>query len=59
MIEVWVQLGLSAEKYISFHIFGTGERILCQRLSNRFQSEVRAIRGNHLVARFIPHKEVR
>lgn len=57
MIEVYVQIENSAEKWTEFHNFGEGARFFCQRLSNRMKVEVRAMRGNRLVARFLPHRE--
>lgn len=56
MVEIYVQVGMSAEKWTVMHHFGKGARIFCKRLSNRFKAEVRAMRGDTLVARFVPHR---
>ena len=56
MIAVYVQIGDAAVQWTTFGRFGNRERLICQRLSNRMKSEVRALRENSLLARFVPHR---
>ena len=56
MFEVYVQIGDSAEIFQSFRVFGERERIICQRLSNRFKAAVRAMQADRVVAEFSPHR---
>ena len=60
MIQVYVQMGNSAQKCAVFRQWTEREHEICQRLSNRFKSEVRALRGfgrpAEIVGRFIPHR---
>ena len=56
MMEVYIQVGMEALLWTRFGRFENRHRIFCQRLSNRMKAEVRAMRGNRLVARFLPHR---
>ena len=55
-VQIYVQLGLSCELYTIFRSFGERERAACQRLSNRFKAEVRAMQGASVLAAYFPHR---
>ena len=54
-IEIYVQLGMTAELYNVFSVWGDAQKSICQRLANRFHSEVRAMQNDTELARFYPH----
>ena len=56
IIEVYVQIGNSAEQWTTLPRLEKKERAICQRLSNRMKSTVRAIRNNKTLAEFQPHR---
>ena len=57
MIEVYVQIGGTAVQWTLFQHLGDRERVVCQRLSNRMKSTVRALKNDRVLAEFLPHRE--
>ena len=55
-IEVYVQLGVAAEKFTVFSVWGDAQKTTCQRLANRMKAEVRAIQNDKELARFYPDR---
>lgn len=56
MITVYVQIGMCAHLWTTFGTWNQPQQEMCQRLSNRMKSEVRAMRGEKCVATFYPHR---
>ena len=59
MVNVYIQIGMSAEKYTTFVHWTEREYAVCQRLANRFKSEVRVLNDNdnRTLGVFHPHRE--
>lgn len=58
-IKVYVQLGMTAEFATEFSVWSDAEKATCQNLANRMKAEVRAMRGNTVLARFRPQPTVK
>ena len=56
MVAIYIQVGDAAVQWTIFQQLGNRERILCQRLSNRMKSAVRAIQNERVLAEFVPHR---
>jgi hypothetical protein len=56
-IKVYAQFAMTAEYATEFETFGDAEKQTCQNLANRLQAEVRAMRGDTIMAEFLPQGE--
>lgn len=58
MVSVHVQKGIGMQKCAVFNEWTDRERAICQRLSNRFKSEVRALTypKKRVLGVFYPHR---
>ena len=55
-IEIYVQMPMTAELFTVFSVWSDAQKSICQRLANRFHSEVRAMQNDTELARFYPLK---